>query len=169
MQWTRGKKVAAALGVTAALVAGSGVAFAYFTSTGSGTTSGTVAGAQTLTWSVTFPGPNVFSAGSALYPGTTETFPITVTNTGNGHQGLTTLTATLKTNGSDVADAAGADIPGCLSAWWTVSATHPASVEDIAPNGTDTAQTATLTFVNSTTVDQGACQGKTPGFTVAAS
>jgi hypothetical protein len=169
-------KVGVGVATTAAVVGLGGAAFAYFTSTGSGTSSGTVAGAQTNTWGVTF-GTATYSVGSAIYPNTTENIPVTIKNTGNGNQGLTSVTVALKTSGSDVADSTGADISGCLSSWWTATVTDNANAanvsnwsvanpDDLAVNGTDP-ESVTLKL-NDAAVSQNSCETALPGFTVTA-
>jgi hypothetical protein len=163
------KKAVVVVATTALTLGIAGSALAYFTSTGTGTSSGTVAGAQTNTWGVTFPGPNTYSAGSAIYAGTNEQIPVTITNTGNGNQGLLSVTVALKTNGSDVATSAGADISGCLSSWWSVTVTNTGTNfgKSMAPNATDS-ETVTLTLNDDATHNQNACESASPGFTVTA-
>jgi len=171
-------KIAVAAGVTATMIGGAGLAYAFFASTGSATTSGNVAGAQSGTWGIAF-GTPTYSAGAAIYPGTNETVLATITNSGNGYQGLTGVSVALKTSGSDVATAAGADIPGCLSSWWSAAVTDnnngasgsnwsAANPDNLATGGTDT-EKVTLTLNNQATINQSACQSAAPGFTVSAS
>ena len=170
-------KIGVGVATGAALIAGGGAAFAYFTSTGSSTSSGTVAGAQANTWGVTF-GTPTYSVGSAIYPNTTENIPVTIKNTGNGNQGLTSVAVALKTVGNDVADASGNDIPGCLSSWWSATVTDnanganganvwtAANPDDLAVNGTDP-ESVTLKL-NDASVSQNSCETALPGFTVTA-
>ncbi len=165
------KVVAAVLGVLLALSAVT-AAVAYFTgAAGSGTGSGTVGSSSA--WTVAMGTPTWSGSLTALYPGATndtELMPFTVTNNGSGHQAVTNLTAVLpaESNG-DAETAAGADIPGCLAAWFTptLDSGNPALPDDIAGGSTYTGKVdLTMQDVNA---NQNPCQGKSPAVTVTAS
>jgi hypothetical protein len=165
------KKRLAAVAFVAALAI-TGAAVAYFTG-GSGTVtgSGTVGSSSPL--GVTTGTPTWSGSLTALYPGATndtELMPFTVTNNGSGHQAVTNLTAVLpaESNG-DAETAAGADIPGCLAAWFTptLDSGNPALPSDIAGGGTYTGKVdLAMQDVNA---NQNPCQGKSPAVTVTAS
>src|ERR1700761_4198796 len=79
---TRGR---VALGVVASLALAGG-AYAYFTTTGSGTGQGTVGASSALTVTGTVSG--------SLYPGTSNTVNFTANNPSSGHERLGTITLT---------------------------------------------------------------------------
>ena len=153
------KRVAAA--AAAFVIAGGGMAaYAYFTAApGSGSHTAPVGDSSAWTVSVGAFSPNLLPGG----PSATATY--TVTNPGSGHQGITGVSATLGTSGSDVTSG-GVDVPGCLSTWFSVSAGAPLAT-DVAPGGNTTGTvTATMTNVASS---QDACKNKAPDVTVTAS
>ncbi len=65
------------------VIALAGVAYAYFSSTGTGTGSATVGTSTALTVTGT--------SASTLYPGTTSSISFTVSNPGTGHEQLTSI------------------------------------------------------------------------------
>jgi len=164
------RKRLAVLGFVAALAI-TGAAVAYFTGgTGSVTGSGTVGSSSA--WGVTTGTPTWSGSLTALYPGATNNtqfLPFTVTNNGNGHQSVTTISAVLphQANG-DAQTAAGADIPGCLASWFTVTVDggNPALPANLAPAGTYAGK-VDLTMQDSGG-NQDACQGKAPAVTITA-
>ena len=165
------KKRLAAVGFVAALAV-TGVAVAYFTGgSGSVTGSGTV-GASTP-WGVATGASTWSGSLTALYPGATnntEFVPFTVTNNGNGHQSLASITAALPTQANgDVQTAAGADIPGCLASWFTVTVDtgNPALPSNLAAGGTYVGK-VDLTMQDSGT-NQNACQNAAPAVKITAS
>lgn len=154
------KQTIAVLGSIAALALAGG-AYAYFTSSGTGTVTATVGSAASFT--VTFGTPT----GGPLYPGSgTQNIPYTVTNpSGGGAQNLTTTTTAIASSGADVTSA-GAPVAGCLASWFTATNTAPAS-GTLAPGGTAGGSVA-VTMQN-VGVSQNACQGVAPDVTVSAS
>jgi hypothetical protein len=164
------RKRLAVLGFVAALAI-TGAAVAYFTGgTGSVTGSGTVGSSSA--WGVTTGTPTWSGSLTALDPGATNNtqfLPFTVTNNGNGHQSVNTISAVLphQPNG-DAQTAAGADIAGCLASWFTVTvdAGNPALPANLAPAGTYAGK-VDLTMQDSGT-SQDACQGKAPAVTITA-
>lgn len=151
MQFTKGKKIAAAVGAAVAVVAGSGVAYAYFTTTGSGTGQGSVGTSSALTLhqaSITYS-----NAGSddALVPGTSADVTWTVDNPSSGHQYLDTISLASVTS----------DKTGCDSAthptWFSMPAVTVGT--DYAPGSRQAVSgTGTITF-NDAAADQSVCKG----------
>ena len=131
----------AALATAATIVGGSGVALAYFTTTGSGTGAGT-AGTSTA---LVLHG----SAPTSLYPGTTSPVSFTVDNSSPGHQYVATIK--LVSVSTDSAHAA------CDVTKFTMP--DVVANQDVA-SGSGIAITAggTLTMLNSPT-SQDACKG----------
>jgi hypothetical protein len=156
------KRGVAALSVIAVLAI-AGAAFAYFTSTGSGTGNAAVGNSTAFTVAQT-------STSGNMYPGAgTSTLNYTVTNPSAGHQNLSAVVATVNSNSSsDITTHGGTDVPGCLASWFTAVA-HPGSLpQDLAGSGTSTG-TVTVTMTNTPTISQDACQGATPDITISAS
>jgi hypothetical protein len=170
-------KIAVGAAIGAVLLAGAGTAFAYFTTTGSGTASGSVGSTSSASdWGVAFGSNVTYSGGaSAIYPGVTESIPVTITNNAKGNEYLSSVSVSLSTAPNstnsaetDVASSSGTAINGCLASWWTVSVTNNGSGfnHDLAPGGTDS-ETVALTL-NDTNANQNACAGSSPAFTVTA-
>ena len=136
------KRVAAA--AAAIVLAGGGMAaYAYFTTTGAGTGTGSTGSSSALTIHGT--------VGSTLYPGTSGTVSFTVDNPSPGHQYVNTIhLASVVADGSHsscvVADYGMADV---------------VAHQDVASgNGIAITTTGSLTMAN-TAVSQDACQGAT--------
>lgn len=150
MNFTKGKKIAAAVGAAVAVVAGSGVAYAYFTTTGSGTGSGSVGTSSALTLrqaSITYSNS---ATDKALVPGTSADVTWTVDNPSSGHQYLSTISLASVTS----------DKTGCDSAthpgWFTMPAVTVGT--DYAPgSGQAVKGTGTITF-NNDSVTQDVCK-----------
>jgi hypothetical protein len=167
------KRLAAVASV--AVLAISGIAVAYFTGgSGSVTGSGTVGTSTPL--SVVAGTPTWSASLTALYPGATndtELIPFIVTNNGNGHQAVTSISAVLPTQANgDAQTAAGADIPGCLAAWFTatVDTGNPSLPSDLAGSGVGTySGKVDLTMQNTPTINQNACKSAAPAVTITAS
>jgi hypothetical protein len=128
-------------------LAGAGIAFAYWTSTGTG--DGTADTGATVAFTITAEAP----VGTITPGGAGQTVDFTVTNPGPGIQYLSTVTATL----ADAAGVAWVPPAGCLIADYAVTMTTPVTAGNIAPVGTE-GGTVTVTLTN-TGVDQNACQG----------
>lgn len=115
------RKKIAAIGVTMVmLLGGGGIAFAYFTSGGSGTGSAQVGTGPGNAFSITSTGPL-----TALTPGAgSQPFDVSVTNTSDQAAFVGFVSMSIATfPGGDAATAGGADIPGCLASWFTVDPT----------------------------------------------
>jgi hypothetical protein len=143
-----------------AVLAIAGAAFAYFTSTGSGTGHGTVgtAGAWTVTQDTT---------SGTMYPGSgTSTIGYTVTNSGTGHQNLAGTTTVVAHDALGNVLSNGTAVSGCLAADFVPVNTSPAAI-DLA-YGLSTTGSVAVTMTN-TGLSQNACQGVTPDITISAS
>lgn len=143
-----GKKRATAVAMTALLVLIGGVAFAYWTSSGSGTGAGTTGSSTAFTVSSTAP------TGPALTPGgASQSVAFTVANPGTGTLDLTSVTVV-------VADANGdpwvSDPTGCTAADYTLGT--PAITYGQIAGGGSIAGTVTLTM-NNLSSNQDACEG----------
>ncbi len=115
------KKKVAAVGIAAVMaVGGGGIAFAYFTSGGSGTGSAQVGTGPDDAFSFTSTGP-----ATPLTPGAdSQPFDVSVTNTSDQAAFVGLVSMSIATfPGGDAATADGSDIPGCLASWFTVDPT----------------------------------------------
>ena len=159
-------------GLTAVVVLGGGgaIAYAYYNATGSGTGSGTAGSASAPTvnqaaalcsdysaWN----GTDALGVGTCnLFPGTTQTVHLTVTNNGAGKQQVNDITLSGWSSTKSGCDST--TLPGSF----TLGTTH--YNQDLGAGLTGTSVDGTITFVD-TNVDQGACQGATITFTYASS
>jgi hypothetical protein len=147
---TRAKLVAAGAVVMTAL--GGGVAFAYWSTTGSGTGTGsTSSGASSLTVTQT-------TAPTDLAPGVAaEPISGTVKNTATNNAYVSTVTVSI----ASVAKAAGAAAGTCDATDYTLSNPAMTVNTDLTPGQTITFTGATLGFNDKTTSNQDACKGAT--------
>jgi hypothetical protein len=156
---TKRRIALAAAGGAIALVIGGTAAYAYFTTTGSGSGSATV-GNETGTWNITAAG----ATGGPLYPGSgTETIVFTVENTGSSDQVFSTATPTVPVymSTTDAETTGDADIAGCTASWFAPTVeSDPSAGDEIAPDGTATV-TVTVTL-SAEDVNQDACEGASP-------
>jgi hypothetical protein len=145
---SRGRKRIIIAFVAMFTLAGAGVAFAYWTSTGSGT------GAATTGVSTAFTITSQAPVGTITPGGAGQTVAFTVTNPSGTAQYLTSVAVTLATTGGTpwVPPA------GCLIADYTATVTTAVPVGDIAA-GASVNGVATVTLAN-TGVNQNACQGQ---------
>jgi hypothetical protein len=153
------------VGLSVAMLAVAGAAFAYFTSTGSGTGNATVGNASNYTVTVGAP------SGGELYPGSgTDTVKYSVKNNSAGHQNLATTTAALTTDGGGgVFDTTTSKfVDGCKASWFAVTNSSPSLPQDLAGGAEYTEGSATIVLKNEAE-NQNACQGLTPQVTVEAS
>lgn len=174
------KKQYLAAGCAAALIAGgAGVAFAYWTTTGSG--DGTGSAGTATNWTVAFQATTEDTAGVALSPGgPTETVHFTIKNPDSGHAALDDVALTVANAQAPVTFSSQTDAskPACTAADFTItsiSLTDGAAVPtvkssatsevigsplyDVAGGDTITG-TATLAMVDGTG-NQDNCQGVT--------
>lgn len=159
------KKRALMAGAVATLAMG-GLAFAFFTSTGSGTGSASVGSSTGYTVTVSS------DASGTLYPGFgTETLTYDIQNTNPGHQAVQTITSAIADDGAGniVTGATNTPVPGCLASWFhTVRHLGSGVVlpHDLAHNAHSTG-TVDVTMDDANT-PQDLCQGKSPNVTVSA-
>jgi len=160
----------AAVLLTAGLLVGcSGVAYAYFTSNGSGTGSASVGTAPSDVFTMASGGPS-----TALVPGGGgQPFDVTVQNTSADaeHLGTISMWVMLFGDSGDAADSAGNDIPGCSASWFTV--TGSVLVDDTVAAGStvslsDLAIVPPTITMTETGTNQNACQGAQVGIGFAA-
>lgn len=136
------RKVKVAVGAAVASLAITGAAFAYFTTSGSGTVAGAAGSSTPLTITGT--------SASTLFPGTSSLVSFHVNNTSTGNQFVTNISLVSVT-------ATGTPTAGdCLSAWFVM--TPVAANQDIDPGGEDILATGTITMTNLPLVNQDACK-----------
>jgi hypothetical protein len=134
-----------ALGAVVAVLAAAGGAFAYFSSTGTGSATATVGSSQALTVNGTPSG--------SLYPGASTTVNFTAANPSAGHEYLATIHLASVSVDSSHASA------GCTASWFTMP--DVSANQDIpAGSGTTVTATGTLSMTNTAT-NQDSCQGAT--------
>lgn len=104
-RFLKSKKGIALLATLVVAAAGAVAGYAYFTASGSGTGSASVGTASSIAIS-----GNVTSA---LYPGYSQAFPITVSNPGSGHQYVQTVSGSVSTapSGCPTTDFSMANVP----------------------------------------------------------
>jgi hypothetical protein len=141
------RKKIAVVSTVAVMGLGGGIAYAFFTSTGSSTGNASVGSATT--WTVAVANDTTHS----LYPGSgSESLAYTITNAGTGNQQLSTITASVADSGS------------CLGSWFTAVPTTSGLPVTLAHNGTYTGTVAVALTESGT--NQNACQGISPVVTV---
>jgi hypothetical protein len=155
-------KKAAILALTGTAVLGlGGVAFAYFTTTGSGSGTGAVGTSSALVIhqaSIAYSN----SPDIALLPGTSATVTFTVDNNSTGHQQLGTISVS-----SITADAAHAGCDTATNPSWFTTTTDAVN-QDYAP-GAGQAVPSNLTItLNDVAAIQDVCKGATLTFHYAA-
>ena len=143
-----GKRRATVVAMTAVLVLVGGLAFAYWSSSGSGTGAGTTGTSSNFTVA----GGAV--TGPALTPGgASQSVAFTVANPGTGTLSLTSVTVAVAAAGGV---AWVSDPEGCTAADYTLGA--PAITYGQIAGGDSVSGTVTLTMNNLST-NQDACQG----------
>jgi len=149
------KKRIAAVALTGALLVGaSGVAAAFFTTSGGGTGSGTVGTDTALVIhqdTITYSNP--LPADNALLPGTSATVTFTVDNPSSGQQQLGTISvSSISTDGAHA---------GCDTAThptWFTTGTDVVNTDYAPGNGQAVSGNLTITF-NDLSVSQDVCKG----------
>jgi hypothetical protein len=163
-------KIAVGATVGAAVIAGGGLAFAYFTSTGTGTGSATVGSATH--WTV---GQTGTLSGGPLYPdagvggNNVQTNSYSVTNAGKGSQNLTQVVVSVaNSDGSAWSAQANAGLPACTAADFSVGGQAVGSPwTDTSLAGDFTAgQSKTTGSVTIEMIDNGKNQNNCQGVTV---
>lgn len=148
----RRRKVIAIVAVTAALVAAGGGAFAYWSATGAGTSTGTT-GAGTTAVTV-----NQTTAVTDLRPGgAAQTLSGTFTNTNTGPVYVTTVTAAI----SGVAKATGAPTGTCDATDYTLANAAMTVAADVPAGAAKGAWTGATIVFNNKATNQDACKGAT--------
>jgi hypothetical protein len=153
------KKRYLALAVVAVLAI-TGAAIAYFSSSGSGTGQASVGTSHAL--SVSFG-----TTTGTMYPGTgTSTVPYTITNpTGSGVQNLSSTSVAMADDGHGNITDHGTAVSGCLATWFT-PVDHPPAYGEISDGGSVSGNvTVTMADVNSS---QDNCKSHTPDVVVSA-
>ena len=148
MSWITRKRALVGLGSTIAVVA-AGVAFAYFTSSGSGTGSASVGSSSAVTLHA--------SISSNLFPGSSSPVTFTVDNPSSGVQRVGTVSLssiTVDAGHSSCSTTLGGGNPDFTMAAVPVNQVFPPG------NGQSVSATGTLAM-NETGVNQDACQGAT--------
>jgi hypothetical protein len=164
MRILHSKRGRVALGVVASLVLAGG-AYAYFTTTGSGTGQGTVGASSALTVTGTVSG--------TLYPGTSNTVNFTANNPSSGHQRLGTISLTgvhactgtgSSWNGSACSNS-GTEQTTCESFDTNASSTtdnfsmpNVVANQDLAPGNNQTVTTTGTLTMNDLNSSQNSCQ-----------
>src|SRR4051812_8071211 len=125
-------------------------AFAYFTSSGSGTGSAAVGTASP--WQVDVAAPT----GGPVYPGSgSEDLAYTITNTSSGHQQLESISASVASSGGNVTHN-GTAVAGCSASWFT-AVNHPPTLPSNVAGGGQRGGSVTVTMQDSGT-NQDACK-----------
>jgi hypothetical protein len=157
------KSVTAIVVISGLVLGGGGIAFAYFTSGGSGTGSAAIGTSSASAFVISSEGPGV-----ALLPGKGGLlFDVSIHNSGgaNAHIGTIYTTIAANSESGDATTATGTDILGCHANWFSV--TSSIQVDEMISAGTTlTASGLGLTLPSismSDTGNQDACQGASIG------
>ena len=151
------KKLTAVIAGTAAAVAVSGVAYAYFTTTGAGDGSGTVGSSTALVLHQSSIVYSNASSDNALVPGTSGSVTFTVDNPSSGHQYLDKIhLASWESDKAGCNKSTDAN-PTAETAWITMPDVSVAKDYD-AGNGQAVTPKGTVTF-NNVASSQDACKG----------
>lgn len=180
------KRLVVAAGTAAMVVAGATAAFAYFTSTGTGTSAGTVGSAST--WTVS-PGTVAYTGDTALTPQSSsclpsaakfdgtdgtcavyESVPYSVTNPNSGNQDLSSVVVSISSDSSKTSDWQVTDSHGnvvCSYADFAIDGVSGGAAQtdstlagDFTPSQQKTTGAVTVTMVD-TNVSQNGCAGQT--------
>jgi hypothetical protein len=165
-------KIAVGATLGAAVIGGGGMlAFAYFTSTGTGTGSALVGSASN--WTV---GQTGTSSGGPVYPdasigvtgGHVQTDSYTVTNAGKGSQFLTQVQVSIaNANGSAWSSQTNPSLPACTAASFSVGGQAVSAVwTDTSLAGDFTSNQSKTGSVTVEMIDNGANQNNCQGVTV---
>ena len=93
------------------------MAYAWFVSTGTGSGLAIVGSSPSHAFVISADTP----AGPVLPGSGPQAFDVNVANTTSQDAGVTIVSISLATSGNDVATDVGADIPGCLASWFSVT------------------------------------------------
>ena len=154
------RRVALVGAIAALALAGGGSAFAYFTSTGSGTGAATVG--SPANWLVTSTG-----ATGTIFPGSGSTvITYNVKNAGTGNQSFSSATAALPAETNGDAEHSGGDIAGCTAAWFNTAVTSDPGINTSIAGGASVTVQVTVTMPDLPTTNQNACEGVVPDVTL---
>lgn len=157
MQVTKSKKVAAVLGTGALVVAGSGVAFAYWTTTGSGTGSAASGSAATVGVTLNQDVTNHPLTGYVL--GATKDVYVNATNNAAYSQNIGNITVSVAASGVSNA---------CATSNWDVQDVTD-SIGTLAGSATTSSAVKVATLqLKDLSSNQDACQNVTPVLTFTA-
>jgi hypothetical protein len=149
------KRAILALTVVATLVAAVG-AYAYWTTTGSGTGSATVASSNgTVTLHASF--------ANGLTPGGSKTVSFTADNAGSSNLYVGTVTSVVSV--SNAYDAT-TNPTGCKASWFSIPAVGENQVIPAGSNGLALTNSGTITFNDSGSENQDGCKGATVTLTL---
>jgi hypothetical protein len=153
------RKKRVVVGLSVAMLAVAGAAFAYFSSSGSGTGSATVGKSTAFTVEVKAP------TGGPLYPNSgVENLAYTVTNPSAGNQNLASTSAKVVDDGLGNIKSGGVAVPGCLSKDFTAKNTSVS--KNLA--GSESINSSVEVTMQDSGANQDECQGKSPEVTVEA-
>ncbi len=143
-------------------LAGGGLAYAWFVSTGTGSGLAIVGSSPSHAFVISADTP----AGPVLPGSGPQAFDVNVANTTGQDAAVTVVSISLATSGNDVATDTGADIPGCLATWFSV--TSSVTFDAVVPaHSSITAGGRALPLPDITMseagVSQDACQGASIG------
>ena len=142
-----------AVSVATLVIIGGTSAFAYWTSTGSGSGEGVASDGVTDTITLATPA----DALDGLKPGGSKIADVKATNT--GADPATVETIGLDTPAITIGDPHAGN--GCDAAWFTATTTNPASPVAIAAGATEATGSVEVTMIDSATENQDACKGAT--------
>ena len=132
------RKVKVGVGAAVACLAISGAAFAYFTTTGTGSATGTAGTSSVLAITGTAP--------TALLPGTSSVVNFSVNNPSAGNQFVSTISLASVT----------ASDAGCLSGWFSMPTVT--ANQNVASGTVAITTTGLITLNNDPIVNQDACK-----------
>jgi hypothetical protein len=156
---SRRGRVLVVCAVVAMVFGGGGAAFAYFTSTGSGTGSATVG--QAATWDVT-----QTSTTGTIYPGSgASTIVFNVKNVSNGDQSYATSAVAVNSSGGDIT-VNGTPVSGCQASWFNASVSNDAGAGTNIAAGGSASVTVSVSMPSNATTNQDACEGQSPDVTL---
>lgn len=139
------KQYLAAGAAAAVIIAGGGAAYAYWTTSGSGTGSGTVADANgTLVLHA-----QIDTSSTILAPGNTVPVHYTADNASSSNLQVGTIHAVVSASS------------GCDATWFSIPDTAENFVVDAGSSGAALPNDGALTFTDSTSVDQSGCKSAT--------
>ena len=154
--FTARRRIAVVSATAVAVLGVAGVAFAYFTASGSGTGNATVG--STGTWLVTQD-----STTGTIYPGSgNSVITFNVKNTGTGDQQYSTATTAVNADGSGNITQSGVGVSGCKASWFSPSITSDPGINTNVAGGASVKVQVTVTMPTDSADNQNACQGKLP-------